>query len=415
MSCLLLVEDNRTIAKLIIRRVHSDLELEIVHAKTYQEVQTVLEERSGDFFSALLDLNLPDAEEGEIVDLVLGYNIPSIVFTGVLSDKVRELVWSKNVVDYVVKESIGNVDYVLSLVRRLDRNPGIKVLVVDDSNVVRKHLNKLLNIHRYDVFEATDGIEALKIIEEHPDIKLVITDFNMPKIDGFELTKRIRSNYTLDRLAIIGISSQGDSKLSSHFIKSGANDFIAKPFTNEEFYCRITQNIEMLEYIEHIRKLSNTDYLTGLYNRRFFFEEARYRFDKLKKYGGNCAIVMIDIDKFKGINDNYGHDTGDEVLKFMANILKECFNRDGVVARFGGEEFCIMVQDFSRAEVYKKVETFRKKISSSNINAGETSFSFTISAGICTAIPDTLDEMLIKADELLYKAKETGRNKVICE
>ena len=121
--------------------------------------------------------------------------------------------------------------------------------MIDDSKVFRSYICQLLKVHQYNVIEACDGKEALERIDEHPDIKMVITDCSMPNMDGFELTKVIRSKYARDELAVIGISAHDDKILKAQFIKSGANDFITKPFVTEEFYCRVGQNIETLENI----------------------------------------------------------------------------------------------------------------------------------------------------------------------
>jgi PleD family two-component response regulator len=122
------------------------------------------------------------------------------------------------------------------------------------------------------VLEAENGEEALNIIDEHKDIRLVITDFNMPKMDGFELTKKLRQLYTKQDMAIIGMSTYGNNLLSARFLKIGGSDFLNKPFLEEEFFCRINQNMDLLEYIKNLRFVATRDFLTGLYNRRHFFE-----------------------------------------------------------------------------------------------------------------------------------------------
>ena len=113
------------------------------------------------------------------------------------------------------------------------------------------------------------------MLKRHPDIKMVISDYFMPGMDGVELTRRIRHRHRKDQLAVIGISAYGNTILSARFIKNGANDFLNKPFSSEEFYCRVTQNLEMLEYIQKLRETSIRDPLTGLFNRRRFFEAAK--------------------------------------------------------------------------------------------------------------------------------------------
>lgn len=335
METILIVEDSRFFGSVLKKRLESDTDFEVSWARSYVEAEALLVGQ-GDFFMGLLDLNLPDAPKGEVVDLVLGRNIPAIVFTGEMTDRVREKIWAKNVIDYVLKEDTRSLDYILSLVQRIRKNMSVKVLVVDDSRLSRKIVCKLLHEHRYIVFEAEDGDEALHLLERHPDIRLVITDYNMPNMDGFELTRSIRSRFRRDELSIIGLSGQESNFLSAQFIKSGANDFITKPFLHEEFYCRVTQAVEMVENVMKIKDMSNKDYLTGLYNRRFFFEIGYKMFARARRNNGTIIVALLDIDFFKKINDGYGHDIGDRVLVNLAKLLQTRFRQTDVVSRFGG-------------------------------------------------------------------------------
>lgn len=252
--CVLLVEDSKFIGELIKKEITKGLGFKVDWAVTYQEAQALLHRAEADYFIALLDLNLPDAPDGQVVDLVLSKDIPSIVFTADFNNTIREHIWSKKIIDYVLKESAQDVSYIVSLIRRIHLNRSIKVLVVDDSKIARTHICNLLKVHQYQVIEACDGKQALEKVDEFPDIKMVITDFHMPQMDGFEFTKKIRTKHNKESIAIIGVSAQEDSVLAARFIKNGANDFLQKPFGAEEFYCRITQNIEAIEYVDSLNE-----------------------------------------------------------------------------------------------------------------------------------------------------------------
>lgn len=413
MAEILLVEDNNMLASLIKKKIRSELRFEVKIAPTYADAAKILEDDAHEFFVAVLDLVLPDAPNGEIVDLVLSKHIPSIVLTGQVDADMQEKIWSKMVIDYVLKGSSHNIDYVVSLIRRIHRNNTIKVMVVDNSAVSRQHTSDLLKVHQFQVFDAPDGNEALRILKEHPDIKLVITDFNMPRMDGFQLTKKIRRLYTKDELAIIGVSTWGSNTLSAHFIKHGANDFFNKPFLAEELYCRVTQNIEMLENIQALRETLNEDYLTHLYNRRFFFEAGRKLFANAKRGDLTLTIAMIDIDFFKNINDTYGHDVGDEVLRQEADVLRRRFRSSDIVCRFGGEEFCILASNVDPAYTFKIFDDLRQKIEALAFDAGERQIHLTVSIGVTHALMRSLEEMISQSDARLYEAKAGGRNKVV--
>jgi diguanylate cyclase (GGDEF)-like protein len=409
---ILIVEDSKVFGAMTKKKIESDLGAQVEWVQTLADTVRLLSEDPG-FFVALLDLHLPDAPGGEIVDAVVSKNIPSIIFTAECSDKARKYIWSKrNVVDYVIKEGPSGVEYVISLIRRIALNRLIKVLVVDDSTVFRTLVCTLLRVHQYVVFEARGGREAIRIMDKYPDIKLIITDFDMPDMDGIQLTKKIRQRYNKEQVAIIGISAQEKKILSAHFIKNGANDFIHKPFLSEEFYCRVTQNIELLERIEKIKELSNKDYMTGLYNRRYFFELGRKLFKESEKQDYSIVIAMVDIDFFKQINDTYGHDAGDEVIKKVSLILKQRFRESDIVSRFGGEEFCILAMNMDPNHSFTLFEELRKMIEMSEICVGDKTIKTTVSIGVCAMPLSSLDEMIKQADLMLYKAKKSGRNRV---
>ncbi|HIJ85221.1 MAG TPA: response regulator, partial [Magnetococcales bacterium] len=246
---ILIVEDSRLFSNLLKKEVLSREGLSPVVTESFAATKKILEAGQENFFVALLDINLPDAPQGEVVDLVLGHGVPAIVFTGEFNDELRERMITKKVVDYILKENASSVTQVVSLVERLIRNQSIKVLVVDDSRSARLMVVDLLKIHRFNVLEAADGDQAMEVLVHNPDIRLVLTDYNMPGMDGFELTQQIRKTYDKSQIAVIGLSSYGNNILSARFLKRGANDFITKPFLAEEFFVRVTQNVEIIEYI----------------------------------------------------------------------------------------------------------------------------------------------------------------------
>ena len=414
MPRILLVEDSRFFGSLVKKEIEVALGFEVVWAQTYGDAENQLNQYQGDFFVALLDLNLPDASMGKIVDLVVPQGIPTIVFTGEISDEVRDHIWSKRVADYVLKQGKQDVAYVLSVIRRLHRNTKTKILVVDDSSVSRMQILKLLKIHCFELLEAGDGKAALAILDENPDIRLVITDYFMPAMDGFELTKTIRQTRPREELAIIGISAQGNPLLSAKFIKNGANDFITKPFISEEFYCRVTQNIEIIEHIETIRNMSHIDFLTGLFNRRYFYQTGGKLFANAMRGQFPMALGMFDIDDFKRVNDKYGHEAGDQVLKQISQVLKECFRESDIVARFGGEEFCVLIANVPKDMAGIPFEKARARIEAMPIMLGKKEIQVTVSVGVCDRMLYSLDEMAAEADRLLYKAKNGGKNQVVC-
>ncbi|MCK5539454.1 MAG: diguanylate cyclase [Deltaproteobacteria bacterium] len=417
MKKILLVEDNRFFGAMLIRKFAKESDLEIVWAQSLSESRDILASGEHVFFAAILDFNLPDAPRGEVIVEVIAHSIPVLVFTASSDAVVRDKVWSYNVVDYVFKDDAQSLEYLIYLIRRLEKNQQTKVMVVDDSSFFRKVLVDLLETHQFQVLSASDGKAALALFEEHPDIKLVLTDFEMPELTGLELTRKLRQRYRRDELVIIGISAAGDQMVAASFIKNGANDFIVKQtFMTEEFYSRITQNIENVERAQMILEMSIKDHLTGLYNRRYLFEAGIQFFDRARRQKTTIVCAMLDIDHFKRVNDNYGHDVGDLVLRRLGEVLQDNFRTTDIVARFGGEEFCVLAVDLDESGAVKLFERLREKVKHQTFTTAKgENLSVTISIGICTELKDNLEQMIKTADERLYEAKEGGRNRVVAE
>ncbi|MFT4923939.1 MAG: signal transduction histidine kinase/DNA-binding response OmpR family regulator [Phenylobacterium sp.] len=252
---LLIIEDSKPIATIhwhIAKRIGLPATIAYSFAQTQQIIN------SGEqFFCAVIDYNLPDACHGEAIDYVVKAGIPAIVMTGMTNNDVRQAILKRPIIDYIPKGNKQAYQYLQQLLSQLIRNEHIKVLVVDDSITSRNFVSSHLHRHRYQVYEACDGLEALEVLDVHPDIKLVITDQQMPRMDGIALTDKIRQRFSKEELVIIGISGLSDNSLTARFIKSGANDYLHKPFCTEEFNCRLMHNIQYIENIETIRDQAN--------------------------------------------------------------------------------------------------------------------------------------------------------------
>lgn len=413
MPKVLVVEDNRSLASMAKAMIEDIPGFEAVVTANGTEARNKAQHDPDGFSVALVDLNLPDAPNGEIVPVLQSLSIPVIVLTGYFGEELRTKMVDLGVVDYVLKKNISAYEYVAGLVKRVHLNRSTKVLVVDDSPSVLSMLTRYLNIQCLNVITATNGAEALQRIGEHPDIKLVLTDYNMPVMDGFELILQLRARQHKDQLAIIGLSSSGESRLSAHFLKSGANDFISKPFSYEELLCRVNQNLDYLDQIAEIRESANRDYLTKLYNRRHFFSTGRPLFHQTVFQQKPVGVAMLDIDHFKRINDQYGHDAGDLALRHLAVMLSSEFS-DSLVARFGGEEFCLLICGDPDATL-RKLDAFRERVSHSPVSQDGHHFSFQVSIGYSCESCDSLDALISAADAKLYLAKQQGRNRVVSD
>lgn len=331
-------------------------------------------------------------------------DIKVIVLTSIMDDSTREKVLAKPVIDYIPKDTRACVDFIVPLLRRLEKNRDHKVLVADDSLTARRYITNLLERQNLRVVEARDGIEALEHLEADPDISLVISDYNMPNMDGIAFIRSARMRFRHRRLAVIGLSASDEHALTAKFLKVGANDFLTKPLNQEEFYCRLHSTLNALDAERQAYQLANTDYLTGCWNRRYFFEHPL-----AKQHNPDMCLAVLDLDHFKRLNDAFGHLAGDQILKSFAKILTEHFP-DDLICRFGGEEFCVLTET-DIAEFEKQMFQLMTKVREKVIHWGEHYITFTLSAGIATGSADT-QRLLQYADNALYRAKSAGRNRI---
>ncbi len=406
MQRVLVVEDSKVVQQVLRHLSAQYLDVAVDFAWSLNECQDYIEKHK--YSLALVDLTLPDAPNGEVAKFTLSHAIPTVVLTSKIDEYKRQQMLELGVIDYVIKDNRDSYHYAIKLVAQLLRNQGCKALVADDSMLSRSLMKQMLEKQLFDVTDAQDGQQALEIIKSNPNIKLLMTDYAMPLMDGFELVKALLNFRGSDDFAIIGLSGAGKHGLSARFIKYGANDFLTKPFMNEEFHCRVMQTMEQLSLIADIKESAYRDYLTGMYNRRYFYQYAE---QLLKKQQQN-TLALLDIDFFKNINDTLGHEAGDQALKQVATLIKTTFSKF-TVARVGGEEFAIILDDIDTARGREYLEGFRKKLAKHEFLIDEKPFSITISIGVADFQNTDLTQAMRIADAALYEAKNNGRNCVV--
>ena len=414
MERILVVDDNKALAKLIVMQMEKTIdEMAIDVAYSFAEAQMLINEHDKDYFMTILDLNLPDAPNGEIVDYALSKGLSAIVLTGSIDDETREKFINKDIVDYVYKGNMDDINYIFQMINRLSKNRQYKVLVVEDSLPFRNMIKKILTSLQFKVLAAAHGEEAMSYFADNPDINLMITDYRMPVKDGLEVLKEVRKEKDKNSLGVIVMTSPSEKTDASIFLKNGASDFIAKPFSKEELICRVNNTIEAMENINKIANFANRDFLTGVYNRRFFYSDVEEYVHVAEETNEPYAFAIIDVDYFKKINDKYGHDGGDKVLKSIAKILNDNTKGSDIVARFGGEEFCVVLKKINKEEAVKFFVNLRAKVAENKVTIKKEKVKVTISIGVSFGNGHCeIDDMLEACDSALYTAKENGRNRV---
>lgn len=404
---ILLVDDSKTLSKLIMLKVKNELGLEIDIAYSLAEAELFTKKYT--YTLSIIDLNLPDAPHGEIVDAMLKKQIPSIVLTGSIDKEFRKAILKKDIIDYVHKGGLDDIDYVIDIIKRLLKNRAHKVMVVDDSSIFRNQMKKMVENLFFQVYALAHGEEALLILEQNPDIKIIITDYNMPVMDGLELTKAVRKRYTKNQLAVFVLSSTDNSDVSAMLLKHGANDFINKPFSKEEFSCRLNNAIEALENIDALTNYSKRDFLTGLYNERYFMTLMESRFAGAQAEE-EFVTALIEIDDGKYLYETYGEEIGNSIVIQTSDVIRSCIDYRDLFGRFETGEFILVLVDHTRESAMELLEHIRQKISIIPLSMGEEELALSVSIGAVFHPEDTLSDTLNEADGALAQAKASGGN-----
>lgn len=303
--------------------------------------------------------------------------------------------------------------------------PAWRILLVDDEPTQRLIMARLLKRGGYEVEMAANGREALAKLEEG-DFPLMITDWEMPEMDGVALCRALRSKeqgYTY----IILLTSRDAIEHLVAGLQSGADDYLIKPVVEPELIARLNtgRRIVTLERSlraanEENRRLSITDPLTGVHNRRYLMEQLPREIDRAARYGRQLAAIMCDVDFFKRINDTHGHLTGDEVLKWFANALKTGVRTSDWIARYGGEEFVIVLPETNVGSAATAAEHLRKHIADQPFTIAGQEFTVSASFGVSgwqDKVPQgaTLDSLMARCDSGVYASKGAGRNRITTE
>ena len=410
MRRILLVEDDRFYAKMIRRAILGRFEgIDVEIAETMAEARERL--KKGPFDLVLADLYLPDSEVEHIRELVdAGQSV--VVVTGDTDTAQKERLTRLDIVDYIVKSQNPRFDYLLKLIARLRNNAGKTILVAEDASAVRKVFERFLARQNLRVLCVGNGREALETIEKEK-VDIILSDYNMPEVDGLDLLQAVRERHEMLELPFIAVSADGGNDTVGTFLKLGANDFLKKPFTKEELLCRINNTLDTVEMFRQIRDNAITDVLTGLYNRRYLYEVGPGLMAAAERYGTPLSLAIFDIDHFKKVNDTYGHLAGDRVLREVARTIEEGVRASDIVVRYGGEEFLVMMPGTDLGRAFIVAEKLRRRVEEARIAPEEGADGVTISGGVAEYVDGMdLEDLIRGADEALYRAKRSGRNRI---
>jgi len=298
-----------------------------------------------------------------------------------------------------------------------------RILVVDDEEIVRVQIARVLTRAGYDVEAVGSGGEALaRMARKRFDV--VLSDIVMEGMDGLELLKEVRHRHPGTVFMLITGHASLSTAIAS--LRLGAFDYLLKPCDNDELRERVAAGLKerrlrrrVEEQARRLERMAITDALTGLYTRAYFMEAMRREFKHLLRYGSALSFLMIDIDRFKGINDRYGHPAGDEVLRKFGAKLRGIVRETDIPGRYGGEEFSILLPRTSGEGARITAERLRVSVEQDRSLCTPSSAPperITVSIGVASCPHPEIrspEDLVEAADQALYEAKRAGRNRVV--
>lgn len=292
----------------------------------------------------------------------------------------------------------------------MNKTHAATILVVDDTE---ENIDILVGLLKdYDVIIALDGPAALDILTRET-VDIVLLDIIMPGMDGYEVCRIIKADARFKEIPVLFITARSDEASIEKAFDVGGVDYVTKPFKPRELMARLKTQLKLKNTLKALAYQATRDPMTGVYNRRRFFELGQKLFAETP--ADQLFAVMMDLDKFKQINDAHGHAFGDEVLMRFSSTIKSHLHPADVFGRLGGEEFGLLCSGKKRAEILNRVEAMRRAVECMDMENNGKPVRITVSKGIACKTTETrnLDHILKHADQALYQAKGSGRNKVI--
>lgn len=297
------------------------------------------------------------------------------------------------------------------------------ILVIDDSKIARQQVIDILkqnSLFKF-FFEASDGIEGFKMALNKP-VDLIICDVEMPGMDGFKFLRMLSSREELQDIPVIMVTGLEDAEAKISGLEQGASDYVTKPYDSGELLARVKVQLKIKSLQDKLKRsnqmlleLSHTDSLTGLNNRRSMMETLDKEFERSTRNQSPLSLLMLDVDHFKKINDNFGHQQGDTALQALSHLLKDHLRQYDLAARFGGEEFALILPETGTEAACMVAERIRQSILKMRLADFPAGFCMTASFGVATAPNQVLaspDDLIREADNALYNAKRSGRNRI---
>ncbi len=286
-----------------------------------------------------------------------------------------------------------------------------RLLIVDDEPAIVGLLSDYFVQKGYQFSTAGNGVEALEQLKQAP-ATIVITDLMMPKMDGITLIKRINERWP--ETDIIAITGYKKDFSYTDVINAGASDFISKPFNFDELDAKLSRIIRERNLRAELKRLSIRDPLTDLYNRRYFDHHINEEMERAIRQGYPLFLMVVDIDGFKRVNDEFGHQAGDDILVNLANVLRSSTrNHVDIICRYGGDEFAIIVPQATDSQMEAIAQRMRNNYHKIDHKGTTLSIGVSCMSKECGNTWRDVNALIKRADDAMYAAKRAGGNRVV--
>jgi len=302
----------------------------------------------------------------------------------------------------------------------------INILLVEDDKVQANVTTDFLESHGFEVIWADNGKSAIEIAKTQP-IDLIMLDFILPDISGDEVCRFLKQTADTKAIPIIALTIKSSTEEKVAGLLAGADDYLPKPYSEEELLARIyamlrtkelqdelrRKNRQLAEVLSKVEVLAVTDSMTGLFNRRHFDTILEKEFNRTVRYQYPTSCLVADVDDFKSINDGHGHHVGDICLKEIADIIKNCVRKIDTVARWGGEEFIILLPETKKESAVTVASRVLTDISNNKFSSISKQITVSIGiAGVPDSSIDNAEKLVNAADKAMYEAKAKGGNRI---
>lgn len=361
---------------------------------------------------AFVDLCLPDAPDGEVVDVVLEKNIPVVVLTGSSDGQTRKKFMEKDIIHYIQKESESCIDEMLNSIRMLQKNNKTKIILAIANVTLRSEMKKNLNNQLFNVLAAAHGEEALSYLNDNPDTKLVICDATMPVINGEDLLMEIRSKYSKIDIGVIMVGDK-DDELEARAFRKGVNDYVIRPFQKESLNCRVNNCLDYMQKCVLLDEYSlNKDLLTGL-DDYATFEKKMFDYLEDIQEDEEFALALIDIDNLATINYELSYDCGDGIIKYTAKKINDQIRGMDLATKIEDGKFYVILKHTGNKDALKIFSNIRVNISKESALIALDEVDYSVSIGVVFGEKRSqAKDLLNNVQKALDLAKANGRNRV---